>query len=174
MSASKICPTCVAVAPEPTCTPVMSAVITRVKAKIPGVNAASDWSKQMELTPSEPHAFWVEVRATGAMVAGTIVVPLTLAHTESDCAITCSISFRRPAAVVLRENRHGIAPEDGAPLLGDSAQSDNVMRRDRTRRPAGNARRLTHVRDDFVEGVGARSWRAERCVKNCKRRKGLA
>ena len=41
-----------------------SAVITRVNASTPGVNARSAWLKQMELTPSGPHAFCAVVRVT--------------------------------------------------------------------------------------------------------------
>src|SRR5882672_7741184 len=53
----------------------------------------------MEFTPSEPHAFCVEVRIMGARVLGTRVVPLTPVHTAIDCVMACSISFKRPAGV---------------------------------------------------------------------------
>src|SRR5258707_8887483 len=53
----------------------------------------------MELTPSEPQAFWFAVRASGATVAGSRVAPLTAVHTASDWEITCSTSVRRPVAV---------------------------------------------------------------------------
>jgi hypothetical protein len=77
----------------------MSAVITRVNAKIPGVNAPSAWSRRMEFTPSEPQAFCAVVRVIGAKVPGTSVVPLTPVHTAIDCVMACSISFKRPVAV---------------------------------------------------------------------------
>src|SRR6266403_2162761 len=53
----------------------------------------------MELTPSEPQAFWFAVRASGATVAGCRVAPLTAVHTASDWEITCSTSVRRPVVV---------------------------------------------------------------------------
>src|SRR5258708_14564619 len=53
----------------------------------------------MELRPSEPQAFCVEMRRSGATVAGSRVVPLTPVQTASDCEITCSISVRRALAV---------------------------------------------------------------------------
>src|SRR5260370_35039217 len=53
----------------------------------------------MELTPSEPQAFWFAVRARGATVAGSRVAPLTAVHTASDWEITCSTSVRRPVVV---------------------------------------------------------------------------
>src|ERR1700730_8493124 len=53
----------------------------------------------MEFTPSEPQAFCVALRVTGEKVPGTRVVPLTPVQTASDCVMTCSISFRRPAGV---------------------------------------------------------------------------
>src|SRR5258707_13480214 len=53
----------------------------------------------MELRPSEPQAFCVEMRRSGATVAGSRVVPLTQVQTASDCEITCSISVRRALAV---------------------------------------------------------------------------
>jgi len=45
----------------------------------------------MELRPSEPQAFCVAVRASGATLAGSNVVPITPVHAASDCEITCSI-----------------------------------------------------------------------------------
>src|SRR5882757_7131616 len=53
----------------------------------------------MELRPSDPQAFCVVVRASGATLAGSNVVPITPVHAASDCEITCSISVRRAAAV---------------------------------------------------------------------------
>src|SRR6267378_4181066 len=53
----------------------------------------------MELTPSDPQAFCVAVRASGATLAGSNVVPVTPVQTPSDCEMTCSISVRRAAAV---------------------------------------------------------------------------
>src|SRR4029077_6198972 len=53
----------------------------------------------MELRPSEPQAFCVAVRARGATLVGSRVVPLTAVQTASDWEMTCSISVRRPVAV---------------------------------------------------------------------------
>src|SRR5580700_778328 len=99
MSASRICPICVAGAPLPTCTPIASAVITRVNASTPGVKALSAWSKQIEFTPSDPHALAAVTRLSGARVAGVSVVPSTAIHAPIDWVITCSISLSCPFAV---------------------------------------------------------------------------
>src|SRR5712664_1252016 len=53
----------------------------------------------MEFAPSEPQAFCVATRASGASDDGRSVVPLTPVHTARDCEITCSISVSRPLAV---------------------------------------------------------------------------
>src|SRR3974390_3302866 len=97
MYASRIWPTSVAGAPFPIFTPTESALITRVNASTPGVNAASGWPKQIELTPSEPQAIADEALEIGPRELGVRLVPGTLIHTFSDCWTTCSISFSFPA-----------------------------------------------------------------------------
>jgi hypothetical protein len=76
VSASRIWPANTAGPAEPTVTPGAFAVITRVKAKTPLVNAALDWLKQTVLSPSmlfswsSVHALAEVTRDSGASSPG--------------------------------------------------------------------------------------------------------